>query len=166
MAQNDAITFFPEIERVCRKLNNEQFGVLIRAVIAYRLRGEVYIGDDVRVDACFEFLSNQVDREDAAKAKKAKAAASRWDKEQMHRDAEACTPMHRDAEACTPMHRDANDAPIPSNPIPSYPVPSDPIPSHPIQNVNSLSDEREYRRGGAGSLPGKAKKEAFGKLAG
>ena len=45
MSKESCVTLFPEIETVTRKLNNEQFGILIRPVIAYRFRGVLYEGE-------------------------------------------------------------------------------------------------------------------------
>lgn len=120
MAKQDCITLFPEVEAVTRKLTDAQFGALIRAVFAYRRCGETYAGDDAAVDIAFQFLSNQVDRSEAAKAAKSKAAQARWgnqsDAEGIQDDAEPCTRMQSDAEGMQ------KDAPILSNPILSSPI--------------------------------------------
>jgi hypothetical protein len=127
MAKQETLTLFPEIEITTRKLTNEQFGELMRAVMAYRWRGESYCGSDTAIDIAFQFLSNQVDRGEAAKAVKTKAAKERWEKQSdadlMQSDAHACKAMHTDAEACTSVK---DDAPIQSYPIHSYPIHSYP----------------------------------------
>ena len=130
MSKNETLTLFPEIETATRKLSNEQFGELMRAVMAYRWRGDDYSGTDPAIDIAFQFLSNQVDRGEANKAAKSKAARGRWEKQT---DAEACTAMQSDAQRCRSMHNDAeactamqSDAPILSYPIQSYPIQSYP----------------------------------------
>lgn len=127
MAKQETLTLFPETETVTRKLSDEQFGKLIRAVFAYRFRGESYDGDDIGVDVAFQFLANQVDRGETAKALKANAAKSRWEQgrsevcKPMQMDAGECKPMQKDAEGCKSVQR---DAPILSCPVQSYPVQS------------------------------------------
>lgn len=126
MAKQECITLFPEVESVTKKMSDEQFGVLIRAVIAYRLRGEVYSGDDIAVDIAFQFLANQQDRAEAAKAAKSKAANVKWAKQAEKDDIQIDSDiMQSDAET---MQNDADamqiDAPIQSNPIQSYPIQS------------------------------------------
>lgn len=150
MSKSSCVTLFPEVETVTRKLSDQQFGILIRAVIAYRFRGEVYDGEDAALDIAFQFLANQVDRSEIVKSKKARAAEVRWNASSMQGDAEA---MQNNAEA---ISSDAeamqNDAPILSNPIRSDPIRSDPIQSNPIQNIsNTLSPA------------GAAEKRAYGK---
>lgn len=125
MAKQETLTLFPEIEVVTKKMTDTQFGELMRAVMAYRWRGEAYSGDDIAIDIAFQFLSNQVDRGEAAKAAKTKAAKDRWDKktdaEPMHSDADR---MQNDADEC---RRVKDDAPIQSYPILSSPILSSPI---------------------------------------
>lgn len=119
MAKQETLTLFPEIEEVTRKMSDSQFGSLIRAVMAYRFRGEEYGGDDIAVDIAFRFVSSQVDRAETAKAARATAAKARWD---MQTDAEH---MQTDANECKAMQSDASgmqtDAPIHSIPIHSIP---------------------------------------------
>ena len=50
MAKQETLTLFPEIESSTRRLTDEQFGILMRSVLAYRFRGETYNGDDMAVD--------------------------------------------------------------------------------------------------------------------
>lgn len=126
MAKQETLTLFPEIEVVTKKMTDAQFGELMRAVMAYRWRGEAYSGDDIAIDIAFQFLSNQVDRGEAAKAAKTKAAKDRWDKkpdaEPMHSDADR---MQNDADECRGVKDDAPilsvSSPIQSNPIQSCP---------------------------------------------
>ena len=141
MAKQECVTLFPEVEAVTKRLTDEQFGVLIRAVIAYQLRGEVYDGDDVAVDIAFQFLSSQVDRTVAFKAKKAKAARSRWDKQKEEEAEQSDTDgMQARAEECKTMQSDTepmqSDAPNP-NPIPN-PIPS-PNPSNNREDVPDMN---------------------------
>ena len=135
MAKQETLTIFPEIEDITRKMSDEQLGKLMRAVMAYRFRGELYTGDDVAIDIAFQFMSSQVDRSETAKAAKSRAAQERWnaktDAEGMHSDAKS---MQTDAEG---MHSDAksmqtdaegmhSDAPIHSSPVQSNPIHSSP----------------------------------------
>ena len=112
MAKQETLTLFPELEQTTRRLSDEQFGILMRAVWAYRFRGEVYSGDDVAIDIAFQFVASQVDRSEETKVSRTKAANSRW-------DANECKAMQSDANECKPMQ---SDAPIHSIPIQSYPV--------------------------------------------
>ena len=160
MAKQECITLFPEVETVTRKMSNEQFGILIRAVIAYRMRGEVYSGEDIAVDIAFQFLANQQDRAEAAKADKSKAANAKWakqaGKENMQTDADT---MQIDAgimqSYAHAMQNDADamqsDAPILSNPILSSP-----IQSYPIQSKESKADEPP--------APAKAARKSYGEF--
>lgn len=120
MAKEEVLALYPETEAVTKKLTHAQFGELIRALMAYRWRGESYTGDDIAIDIAFQFFSNQVDRRDAAKASKVKAAKDRWSKkanaECMQNDAEPCTAMQTDTECMQ------NDAPILSDPVLSSPI--------------------------------------------
>ena len=116
MAKQETLTIFPELEQTTMRLSNEQFGILMRAVLAYRFRGEVYTGDDVAIDIAFQFVASQVDRSEETKVNRSKAASSRW-------DASECKPMQSDASECKPMQ---SDTPIHSNPIHSNPILSSP----------------------------------------
>ena len=123
MAKQETLTLFPEIEQTTRRLSDEQFGILMRAVLAYRFRGELYSGNDVSVDIAFQFIASQVDRSEETKVSRSKAASSRW-------DANESKPMQTDANECKAMQTDANDmqsdAPIHSIPIHSNPIHSIP----------------------------------------
>lgn len=124
MAKQETLTLFPELEQTTRRLSDEQFGILMRAVWAYRFRGEVYSGDDVAIDIAFQFVASQVDRSEETKVSRAKAANSRW-------DANECKAIQSDANECKAMQ---SDAPILSNPILSNPIHSNPILSSPIES--------------------------------
>ncbi len=120
MAKQETLTLFPELEQTTQKLSNEQFGILMRAVLAYRFRGEVYDGTDVAVDIAFQFIASQVDRSEETKSNRSKAANSRWEAE---KNAE---PSDVNANGCKSMQTDASqmqtDAPIHSIPIHSNPI--------------------------------------------
>lgn len=120
MAKQDCIMLFPEVETTTKKLTDEQFGILIRAVIAYRLRGEEYGGDDAAVDVAFQFMSNQVDRSEALKTARSNAASKRWENQP---DTDA---MKAESKTCKPMQIDANGMQR-DTPIQSYPIQSNPI---------------------------------------
>lgn len=60
--KQETLTLFPDIFEVTRKMSDEQFGVLMRAVGAYKFSGEVYSGDDIAVDIAFRTVSGQIDR--------------------------------------------------------------------------------------------------------
>lgn len=126
MAKQETLTIFPEIEDITQDLTDEQFGKLMRAVAAYRFRGEVYAGNDQLIKFAFRYMANQVDRSETAKTAKTKAAKERWDKQ---RGSEPTKDMQNDADECTDMQ---SDAPIPSIPIPS---------PCPIQSIESKADE-------------------------
>ena len=132
MAKEEILALYPETEAVTKKLSHAQFGELIRALMSYRWRGEVYSGDDIAIDIAFQFFSNQVDRRDAAKASKVKAAKERWEKktnaEGMQDNAELCTAMQTNAKGMQ------NNTPILSNPSPT------PSPS-PILSIESKADK-------------------------
>ncbi len=112
------MAIFPEIEDTTQDLSDEQFGILIRSVMAYQFRGELYGGNDPLIRFAFRYMANQVDRRETAKTAKSKAAKDRWSKQN---DANACTSMQSDADACTSMQ---SDAPILSSPILSSPIQS------------------------------------------
>lgn len=155
MSNESCVTLFPEIETVTRKLDNEQFGILIRAVIAYRFRGEQYTGEDAALDIAFQFLSSQVDRSEAAKERKSRAAQKRWNAEPMQIHAK---PMHSDAK---PMH---SDAPIQSDPVQSDPVQSVPVQSVPVQMDSQKNITSSASSTGKGAYaPPPEKKRSFGK---
>jgi hypothetical protein len=126
MSKQETLTIFPEIEDTTQDLTNEQFGELMRAVMAYRFRGQTYTGNDPFIKFAFRYMANQVDRSETAKTAKSKAAKERWGKQG---DAEACKVMQSDAEACKVMQSDA--------PILSIPSPS---PS-PIQSIENIAAE-------------------------
>lgn len=117
MAKQETLTLFPELEQTTRRLSDEQFGILMRAVWAYRFHGEVYSGDDVAIDIAFQFIASQVDRSEETKVSRSKAANSRWESE---KNANECKGMQNNAP---PMQ---NDAPIHSIPIHSIPILSSP----------------------------------------
>ena len=148
MAAGEYVILFGEAETVYRKLTDEQFGILIRAVLAYRLRGERYNGEDIRVDQAFESFSNQVDREAEIRVKRSRAAKKRWDED-----------VQEDA-----MQTDANDAPIHSSPIQSIPDQSNPVQSSPIEeNKDSYTDNNKRVRHGAAASTREHKK-CFGQF--
>lgn len=107
-------------------MSDEQFGALMRAVMAYRFRGEVYSGGDVAVFVAFQFMMSQVDRSETAKAARTKAAQERWsaksNAEAMKNDTKGmqsdANTMQTDAEAMQ------NDAPVHSSPFQSIPIQS------------------------------------------
>lgn len=117
MAKHETLTLFPELEQTTRRLSDEQFGILMRAVWAYRFRGEVYSGDDVAIDIAFQFVASQVDRSEDTKASRSKAANARWEAE---KSTSECIDMQNDAkqmQSDTPFH----SIPIQSIPIHSIP---------------------------------------------
>lgn len=120
MAKQETLTLFPEVESVTRRLSDEQFGILMRSVMAYRFRDEKYTGDDVAVDIAFQFVASQIDRSEEVKTSRSKAANSRWeqkpDASTMQNDANECKRMKNNAP---PMQA---DAPILSIPIHSSPI--------------------------------------------
>lgn len=130
MAKQETLTIFPEVEDITQDLTDEQFGVLMRAVIAYRFRGTEYSGNDSLVKFAFRYMSNQVDRGENAKLAKAKAAQERWKKQT---DADECRRMQSGAEICETMQSDT--------PIQSIPIQSIPIQSIPKENKKEKKDK-------------------------
>lgn len=118
MAKQETLTLFPELENSTRKLSDEQFGILMRSVLAYRFRGEVYTGDDIAVDIAFQFVVSQVDRSEEIKVNRSKAVSARWDKEKS-----ADTNAYKDIQNDTPEYNAVQgDTPIQSIPIHSNPI--------------------------------------------
>ena len=117
MPKQETLTLFPELEDATKRLTDEQFGILMRSVMAYRFRGEAYSGDDVAIDISFRFAASMVDRSEDTKKSRSKAASARWDSE-------------KNANACKAMQNDANqmqsDTPFQSIPIHSIPIHSSP----------------------------------------
>jgi hypothetical protein len=116
MAKQETLTLFPELEQSTTRLTNEQFGVLMRAIFAYRFRGEVYGGDDMAVDIAFQFIASQVDRSEETKVNRSKAVSSRWEKD---KDTNTYTDIQSDTNAYTDIQ---SDTPIQSIPIHSNPI--------------------------------------------
>jgi len=129
MARQETLTLFEESEKNTRKLSDEQFGKLMRAVYAYRFRGKVYDGDDPAVDMAFQFLSNQVDRGEEMKASNAKASNARWKKTNTDSESDSSEYIQNDANVCESMQMYANSCKYMQNdaPVQSYPILSNPI---------------------------------------
>ena len=127
MAKQETLTLFPELENSTRKLSDEQFGILMRAVLAYRFRGEVYNGDDIAVDIAFQFVVSQVDRSEEIKVNRSKAVTARWEKEKAPVVSEEgtgeCNEIQNDTNAYNGIQ---SDTPIHSNPFQSIPIHSIP----------------------------------------
>lgn len=60
--KQDTLVLFPDILTATRRLSNEQFGVLMRAIFAYRFDGANEEMDDPMVDIAFDFVKTQLDR--------------------------------------------------------------------------------------------------------
>ena len=118
MAKQETLTLFPELENTTRKLTDEQFGILMRAILGYRFRGEPYNGDDIAVDIAFQFIASQVDRSEETKVNRSKAVSARWEKEK-----EGDTNAYNDVQSDTNAYNDVqSDTPIHSIPIHSIPI--------------------------------------------
>ena len=118
MAKQETLTLFPELEQTTRKLTDEQFGILMRAILGYRFRGEAYSGDDIAVDIAFQFIVSQVDRVEETKVNRSKAVSARWEKEK-----EGNTNAYNDVQSDTNAYNDVqSDTPIQSIPIHSNPI--------------------------------------------
>ena len=158
MAKQETLTLFPELEQSTTRLTNEQFGVLMRAIFAYRFRGEVYSGDDMAVDIAFQFIASQVDRSEETKVNRSKAVSSRWEKDKdtnAYNDVQSDTNAYNDLQSDTPIQ----SIPIHSNPFQSssneeeagVPPPPPPQPKPPARKSYGkfgwvkLTDE-EYHR--------------------
>lgn len=118
MAKQETLTLFPEIENSTRRLTDEQFGILMRSVLAYRFRGETYNGDDMAVDIAFQFIVSQVDRSEEIKGNRSKSASARWEKGKTS-DTSTCNEIQSDANVCNEVQ---GDTPILSIPIHSNPI--------------------------------------------
>lgn len=117
--KQETLTLFPEVLVATRKLTNEQFGILMRAVFEYRFSGTEYSSDDPAIDTAFQFVASQIDRYRDICVTKAKAARDRW---------EALRAEEIDAKGtdeCTSIQKVQSDAPIHSSHLQSFPVPSD-----------------------------------------
>ena len=115
MASEETLKIFPELEDITQDLSNEQFGILVRAAMAYRFRGVKQSIDDPVIRFGYRYMTNQIDRVKRATLTKSKAAQSRWNKQA---DTDECTTMQNDSDECTTMQ---SDAPIQSIPIQSIP---------------------------------------------
>ena len=60
--KQETLVLFPELIPITRKFTDEQFGILIRAVFAYRFSGEMYEGDDMAIEVAFQTVANQIER--------------------------------------------------------------------------------------------------------
>ena len=82
--QQDCLTLYPETEMIIRRLNDQQVGRLIRALVQYRYHGtETEIADDVMVGIAYDFMVGQVDRMEQVKERNKAAANSRWEKQKI-----------------------------------------------------------------------------------
>lgn len=142
MAKQQCVTLYPKVEKVTRKLSDQQLGILIRAVISYRFRGDVDDGVDDRVDMAFSFLADQVDRMEELKEKKSAAANARWSK-QTEQEADAL---------CTPMQTDTEDAPVLSHPVQAVPE----------NKETKISKDKKVGNGAA--APTRDRQRSFGKF--
>lgn len=113
MAKQETLTLFPELEKATRRLTDEQFGILMRALLAYRFHGVDYSGEDAAVDIAFQFGASMIDRSEEIKINRSKAANYRWETE---KHASECKQMQNDASQMQ------GDAPIHSIPIHSNPI--------------------------------------------
>ena len=79
--QQECLTLYPETELIIRRLNDQQVGRLIRALVQYRYHGtETEITDDISVAIAYDFMVGQVDRMEQVKERNTAAAKARWDK--------------------------------------------------------------------------------------
>lgn len=60
--KQDTLVLFPDVFNSTKKMTDEQFGVLMRAVFDYRFSNRIYDGDDLTVDVMFCTVKNQIDR--------------------------------------------------------------------------------------------------------
>ena len=78
MQKQECLTLYPEIELVTKRLNNEQFGALMRALIQYRYHGIVTEFEDPLVDMPYVLMMGQVDRMEQVKQRNSENARIRW----------------------------------------------------------------------------------------
>lgn len=60
--KQDVIVLFPDLFAGTKRLTDAQFGVLMRALFAYRYENTEYTGEDVSVAMAFDFAKPQIDR--------------------------------------------------------------------------------------------------------
>jgi len=60
--KQEKLVLFPEVYTNAVKMTDAQFGVLMRAVFAYRFEGRIYEGDDLAIDVSFRTVAGQIDR--------------------------------------------------------------------------------------------------------
>lgn len=60
--KQDVIVLFPDLFVGTKRLTDAQFGVLMRALFAYRYENTEYTGEDVTVAMAFDFAKPQIDR--------------------------------------------------------------------------------------------------------
>ena len=60
--KQETLVLFPDLFTAAKKLNDTQFGALMRALGAYRFDQEEYAGEDLVVGMAFDFVKAQVDR--------------------------------------------------------------------------------------------------------
>lgn len=60
--KQEKLVLFPEVYTNAVKMADAQFGVLMRAVFAYRFEGRIYEGDDLAIDVSFRTVAGQIDR--------------------------------------------------------------------------------------------------------
>ena len=56
------LVLFPDVFYCAERLSNDQFGVLMRSVFAYRFEGVIYDGEDIAIDIAFRSVKDQIDR--------------------------------------------------------------------------------------------------------
>ena len=109
--KQDTLVLFPDILTGTRRLSNEQFGVLMRAIFAYRFDGTNEEMDDPMVDLAFDFVKTQLDRykqicqirsENGKKAKRSK------DESAQSFTAESSQEKQTEANASKCQQREAN----------------------------------------------------------
>ncbi len=150
--KQEKLVLFPEVYTNAVKMTDAQFGVLMRAVFAYRFEGSVYKGDDLAVDVSFRAVAGQIDRYAEVCDTNRNNASSE--------DEAECSEIQGNSGECSDMQRNH-----PPNPIP-YPIPiPNPIPNPHIENtadkppVSSGSFERFWS-----AYPKKVGKQAAKKV--
>ena len=60
--KQEIMVLFPDLFQGTKRLNDAQFGMLVRALYQYRFEGTEYAGEDASVAMAFDFAKPQIDR--------------------------------------------------------------------------------------------------------
>lgn len=125
--KQETLTLFPDIFEVTKKMSDEQFGILMRAVGAYKFSGEVYSGEDIAIDIAFRTVSGQIERYtevcEINRNNKFPQDGNKKDAEELQRNPTESNGIQRNKKNNNESHRNAEELQRNPPPIPS-PIPS------------------------------------------